>query len=236
MPSINQWTSDWAQSKNIPCHFSPETTSTNDIAKIEFPKTNEASALFLTDHQTKGRGRFDRSWENTPKGATLLSTWCFQVKAPLQPIFTPLLGLALFQGLRFHFPELQESIWVKPPNDIYIGEGKLCGLLVESSITGDKQEVFIGLGMNVFDKPQVDIPTTCLKDFSDFEKEKWFSFCQSFYDAVEESIHWGQQSQLPEVKRLQLLKALNNFSQIYSEVLPAGGLMKDKTLISWQDL
>ena len=236
MPSINQITAEWAQSKNIEHRFETETTSTNDDAKNQFSSLQKSSALFLADHQSKGRGRFDRTWTDVPGGSSLLSTWCFQSETPIQPIFSPLVGLALFQSLGFHFPKLQKSLWVKPPNDIYVESSKLCGLLIESSVTGQRQDIFVGLGMNVFDKPKVDQSTTCLQDHLAVETETWHSFCQTFYDGIYEAVNIAKKEEIPAVKRTQLLTALNNGPKNYEKVFPNGDLKTKDQIVSWQEL
>lgn len=236
MQSINRMTADWALSRNIEHSFKNETTSTNDDAKSSFSSLGVSSALFLADHQTAGRGRFDRRWSDVSGGASLLSTWCFQSDQPVQPIFSPLVGLALFQSISFHFPSLQKELWVKPPNDLYVSQAKLCGLLIESSVVGNRQDIFIGLGINIFDKPKVDIPTTCLIDYEPIENQTWASFCQTFYDGVSEALSIAKKEELPPIKRNQLLTALNNHSQQYEKVFPNGDLKMKEQIISWQDL
>jgi biotin-(acetyl-CoA carboxylase) ligase len=54
-------------------------------------------SLYLTDEQTKGRGRFDRTWSMPKPGSALISSWSFQIMQPPKPTLTALAGLALIQ-------------------------------------------------------------------------------------------------------------------------------------------
>ncbi len=47
--------------------------------------------------------------------------------------------------------------WIKPPNDIYVGDRKICGLLIEHKVRGSLLTAsIIGIGLNV---NQIDFPS-----------------------------------------------------------------------------
>lgn len=104
-------------------------------------------ALVVTDHQTAGRGRLGRGWNDAP-GQNLL----FSVV--LRPALPPhRLGLVTLAG----GVAVAESIaeWTAPveprikwPNDVLLDSRKCCGMLLESSLRPDPF-VVLGIGLNV---------------------------------------------------------------------------------------
>jgi BirA family biotin operon repressor/biotin-[acetyl-CoA-carboxylase] ligase len=235
--SINQLTRDWAQQQNLPVFFTEETPSTNDWAKKHFVTTSEKFALYLADHQSAGRGRGSNSWQNQAHGHTLLSTWCFKRQKSPQPILTPLLGLALCQALDLF--ALREEPRLKPPNDIHLGPGKLSGLLVEVAQQGADHSVFIGLGLNVLSHPKVDVPTTHLKSHCPEATTLWSEFCSALYHQFDQAISSGQERQLTERHRQDLLRRLNvglSSEKQYRAVTSHCDLITPSGQISWMDL
>jgi len=56
-------------------------------------------------------------------------------------------GLAVRDALQEHAPD--HEFLLKWPNDVYTGEQKICGILVEQHSRGGRQAVLIGIGINV---------------------------------------------------------------------------------------
>lgn len=235
--SINLLTHQWAQSKKLTSFYFPEISSTNDVAKSEFPNTGKNFALYLADHQTHGRGRGDRLWNNLGDGEVLLSTWCFKMDTPPQPILTPLLGLALYESLYVFDSSL--PIRLKAPNDMMLDDRKLSGLLVEVSQKGSESLVYVGLGLNAEAAPKVDAPTACLKDFAPHYKQEWEQFCKYLYNQFLLALDRGAQKEIGEDEREDLLEALNAGlpeSEQYLQVSPRCDLETNHGTIAWMDL
>jgi BirA family biotin operon repressor/biotin-[acetyl-CoA-carboxylase] ligase len=140
--------------------------------------------LHLTDYQTAGRGRFDRKWEPTKNGASLLSTWSFAVNDPPAPQATIRIGLGLITALQATWPFLNFEL--KAPNDVLIDGNKLAGLLVETVSQGTQHRLLIGLGINVLAGPSGLIGTTNLlaelaKNKSPFIGDDWMLFCERLF-------------------------------------------------------
>ena len=55
------------------------------------------------------------------------------------------------------------EISFKAPNDLYLNDKKLAGLLMEVLSQGSKRAFILGLGLNVFKSPK-NLPASCLKD------------------------------------------------------------------------
>ena len=132
--------------------------STFDIAR-----SLPAWCVVSARRQTKGRGRFNRSWYADEGG--LWATYNLPLdetcKQPWE--LTPLVaGAALMKMLeRFHIPGLR----LRWPNDLLVGKAKLAGILVERP---KPCKVGIGVGINVCNSitmlTQLQDPPTRLAD------------------------------------------------------------------------
>lgn len=109
---------------------------------------NQDSILVLSNEQTKGRGRFNRPWDSA-KGKGLWMSAVFRPNVPFSMITTFNLFMAL--AIRETIQEFSnERVAVKWPNDIYIGDKKVCGFLTEMSANSDGIEAVIcGIGINM---------------------------------------------------------------------------------------
>lgn len=119
--------------------------STNDYLKENY-KDLSSFTIVRADYQTKGRGQFERLWKSS-RGANLLFSLLLKdvalnqlitIKEWVKSSIFELLGS---YGLDVHFKE---------PNDVYVGEKKLCGILIETSSSSNIYDyVIIGVGLNV---------------------------------------------------------------------------------------
>lgn len=122
--------------------FFVQTTSTQDEAKILVKTGAKSGLLVVADEQTKGRGRFGRSWFSPPN-SNIYFTIALQLP-PDHPHLTtlPLLvGVAVAEAMR----EMGINVFVKWANDVVFDGKKLAGILTES----ESNWVFIGVGINV---------------------------------------------------------------------------------------
>ena len=236
--SINLLTHQWAQENHLKSNFFKETTSTNDIAKSFFPKSKENFHLYLADHQSHGRGRKGSFWKNLNKGEVLLSTWCFKLKQSPQPVITPLLGLALRSSLL----EIKKDLVlrIKAPNDLYLNNMKVGGLLVESVQQGNCFFLMIGLGLNVFGSPRINQQTTTFLATSIKMNDKlWFSFCKKLHKSFEKATEKGQRKKLSYKDTEKLKSALNSglpVNERYLKVSPECNLTNHQETILWTEL
>lgn len=121
--------------------------STNDEARrhiLEIDNLSVVSAL----EQTKGRGQRGNRWSSQP-GENLtfsLVVKDFRIKANEQSAISQATALSLVDLLSRH--EIKARI--KWPNDIYAGDEKICGILIENSLKGSEIDwSIIGIGLNV---------------------------------------------------------------------------------------
>ncbi len=102
-----------------------------------------------SDEQTKGRGRKNRFWESINNENIYLSIMCNKQIKNLNMI-TIASGLSVCEALEEKF---DLDFKIKWPNDIYIKNKKLAGILVESSFLGNSLDYFIiGIGINLNNK------------------------------------------------------------------------------------
>lgn len=104
----------------------------------------------LTLHQTEGRGQYGRTWFSQPGNHLAISIILQPTHMPLEdlPLLSLKTSIAVVRSLMSLDQELNPRI--KWPNDIYIGDLKLAGILIENSISSSKvQHSIIGVGMNV---------------------------------------------------------------------------------------
>ena len=123
-----------------------------------------AGAVVIADHQTAGRGRLDRGWEDAA-GRGLLGSYilCGEM-LPEHPTLAVMSGgLALMRAISGCCPRLADRLRLKWPNDVIAlepdGPVKLAGILVESIF--DQQElrgVILGIGVNV-NQHQEELPS-----------------------------------------------------------------------------
>lgn len=121
----------------------------------------------LAEQQTSGRGRRGRIWVS-PFGKNIYLSLSWRIKAG----YTAIKGLSVAVGVAVC--EALESlgcngIWLKWPNDVYHGQSKLAGILIEAvGDVGGDCVVVIGLGVNVsmpdgagceIDRPWTDLAT-----------------------------------------------------------------------------
>ncbi len=122
--------------------------STNNLA-ISFAKEKAAEGtVVVSEFQTKGRGRFNRSWQSA-RGKDLLFSLILrpELKAQEAPILTHLAAQSVLEILASEF-KLPAKL--KKPNDVLIRNKKICGILTESSAIKQKLEyVVVGIGLNV---------------------------------------------------------------------------------------
>ena len=97
----------------------------------------------VTDHQTAGRGRLGRIWEDVP-GRALLFSVLLRPEAPMPrwPELSLVAGEAVAAALR---AETGVDATLRHPNDVVVAGRKLVGVLPEAS----SGRVVLGIGVNV---------------------------------------------------------------------------------------
>jgi BirA family transcriptional regulator, biotin operon repressor / biotin---[acetyl-CoA-carboxylase] ligase len=149
--------------------------STNKYAHELISKINPIEGTVIrAEEQYAGRGQFGSEWESKPgENITISIILCPKFLLVKHQFY---LNAAIALGVYDFVNELCPSaaLSIKWPNDMYIGDKKVAGLLIENILRGiylDKTIVGIGININqsVFD-PNLPNPTSlCLETQKKFE-------------------------------------------------------------------
>lgn len=125
-----------------------EVTSTNTLL-LERARQGAPEGLVLTaQSQTDGRGKPGRHWISPP-GKNLLCS--ILLRPPLSPAQAPMLTQISCRAVAKVLKEKYDiDSEFKRPNDVMVGNRKICGSLVEAiSSPSHLEAVIIGIGLNV---------------------------------------------------------------------------------------
>lgn len=127
-----------------------ETDSTNTLMKT-MPGIMHGTVV-VADTQTAGRGQRGNSWEAEP-GKNLTFSMLLEpehIPARRQFAISRAVALAISDCLSHWLRNSADEIAIKWPNDIYVGDRKICGILIENSLQGDRIcRTIVGVGLNV---------------------------------------------------------------------------------------
>lgn len=124
-------------------------TSTN-ITAVSLASSHKVpeGTVVMTDFQTGGKGQPGNTWESEPGKNLLLSLILYPEE--LQPQDQFFVSMAVSLGLCNYLTTLVDHCRIKWPNDIYVSNDKIAGILIESSIIGNKFDYMVaGIGLNV---------------------------------------------------------------------------------------
>ncbi len=127
-----------------------ETGSTNDDALRLAENGAPDGSVVLAESQTAGRGRRGDAWVSPP-GVNLLFSLLLRPSTPLGSWtrLPHLAGLSVARAIEQAFPGLPTPM-LKWPNDLYLADRKVAGLLVESRTwQGKAPAAVLGIGLNV---------------------------------------------------------------------------------------
>ncbi|WP_372775690.1 biotin--[acetyl-CoA-carboxylase] ligase [Mangrovibacterium sp.] len=123
--------------------------STNNYATDQVRENEvEEGTVFLADDQSAGRGHLANKWESEP-GKNL--TFSIFIRPNFLPIEkTYLLSKVVCLGIESFLTPFVDHVKIKWPNDIYVDDRKICGILIENGIMNDQIcQSIIGIGLNI---------------------------------------------------------------------------------------
>lgn len=139
----------------------PECASTNSEAQALIHRNRATDGcVVITDKQTAGRGQRGNRWEAAPgENLTMSVVWrpTF-LPAPDQFQLSQAVALAVHDwATTLLGPD--PALRVKWPNDIFFGNRKLGGILIENTLSGTMiQHSVVGIGMNI-NQREFQVPT-----------------------------------------------------------------------------
>jgi BirA family biotin operon repressor/biotin-[acetyl-CoA-carboxylase] ligase len=137
----------------------PELDSTNSELMRRARAGRFESVLLVTEQQTAGRGRLGRQWfSDGGAQAALVNTGAltFSLGLPLSP--RDWSGLSLAVGLSV-VQSLHPDLRLKWPNDVWLHDCKLAGILIETASFGDMRYAVVGIGINIKTPPAQGLAT-----------------------------------------------------------------------------
>jgi BirA family biotin operon repressor/biotin-[acetyl-CoA-carboxylase] ligase len=133
-------------------HYFKEVDSTNDVAKYLAEDGADEGTIVIAEIQNRGKGRRGKTWISPPGGV-----WMSIILRPDIPPFnapqlTLVTGVAVAETLK---KECNLDVGIKWPNDILIGDKKVCGILTEVNASIEKiNYIVVGIGIDM----NVDVP------------------------------------------------------------------------------
>lgn len=150
------------------------TDSTNNELRRRLNQSDDLT-IIAAEMQSSGRGQGEHTWHSAPGQnltfSILLRHHCLKASDALA--VTSIMAL----GIRDYLQTKGIDPWIKWPNDIWVGEKKICGILVENTIHAgiiDFSIVGVGLDLNQTDWP-IELPNpVSLKDLTgqDYDTHK----------------------------------------------------------------
>lgn len=129
----------------------PEIGSTNDYAlSLADQSELELPRLIWADRQNAGRGRSGHAWWSAAGALTfslLVDPQEWKLSPDQWPKMSLITGVAIATALSRHAPG--QSVRVKWPNDVYLNDRKVCGILTEPTPQRNPAWLVIGVGINV---------------------------------------------------------------------------------------
>jgi len=123
--------------------------STNNYTAIpEIQSKLPHKAVIMADHQTKGKGQLENKWESESGKNLLLSVFLNpDMIINDQFLLNCVAALAIKDTVSYF---LKNPVFIKWPNDIFVGNRKIAGILIENSIFGSRiKRSIIGIGINI---------------------------------------------------------------------------------------
>ena len=192
--------------------------------------------LVVADDQTKGRGQQGNAWE-TEKGKNLtFSLLCHPdfILASRQWLLSQCMAVAIQQALS----QFVEGVEVKWPNDIYIGDQKISGTLIECDLLGKHiSNCIIGVGININQtvfRSEAPNPTSLqLLTGKEYDREEVLSALLQHFQYFYSQLQEGQEDTIRQLYRQHLYRregfhryrdARGEFMAAIDDIEPTGHL------------
>lgn len=124
-------------------------SSTNDAALEMLRSGNPPEGTVITaSFQDRGKGQQGNTWVSEPGKNLLMSIILYpsSIAPGEQFIISQMVSLAVFDLVKAETPHVR----IKWPNDIYVMNDKIAGILIENSVIGNSLDSSVaGIGLNV---------------------------------------------------------------------------------------
>ena len=129
--------------------FISDLTSTNTYAiRMISTERPQEGTIIRTDFQSAGRGQPGNKWVSE-RGKNLLFSIILYPQM-IKPVEQFTVSMAISLGIHDFLSRKVTGCSIKWPNDVYISNDKIAGILIESSLMGDNIEYMVaGIGLNI---------------------------------------------------------------------------------------
>jgi len=129
-------------------------TSTNDVAINLIKEKRKETGCIYAKKQTEGRGTYGKNWVSD-KG-NLFGTIFFPLKDDYPPfnefaIINPVIISSVIENFC-----KKKNITFKWPNDVFVNQKKICGILQELITVNSRKFLIIGIGLNIISNPKIN--------------------------------------------------------------------------------
>ena len=127
-------------------------TSTNSELRMRLGELDNLSVIAAVE-QTAGRGQGSHTWYSSPR-TNLTFSILYRFPEEGQGLLKVADMLLVTQittlGIRDYLLSKGITAGIKWPNDIWVGDRKICGILIENILDGDRIEAsIVGIGLDV---------------------------------------------------------------------------------------
>ena len=130
--------------------------------RFQYSLDKNLSLAIVAEYQTAGKGCGSNTWESE-RGKNLTFSVLLhptEIRANWQFRISEAVSVALCETLERYFRPLspsagsldsrEQEVTIKWPNDIYVGDRKICGILIENRLKGSTiTDSIVGIGLNV---------------------------------------------------------------------------------------
>jgi len=129
-------------------------TSTNDSAINLIKEKSKEAGCAYADIQTKGRGTHGKEWIS--KEGNLFGSIFFPLKNNYPPFNEfAIINPVIVSDVIKNFCK-KNKISIKWPNDVFVNDRKICGILQELITLHGKKFLIIGIGINIVSNPVIN--------------------------------------------------------------------------------
>jgi BirA family biotin operon repressor/biotin-[acetyl-CoA-carboxylase] ligase len=128
--------------------------STNDVAINLIKEKHREIGCVYAKKQTKGRGTYGKKWVSDE--GNLFGTIFFPLKDDYPPfnefsIINPVIISCVIENFC-----KKKNITFKWPNDVFVNQKKICGILQELITVNSRKFLIIGIGLNIISNPKIN--------------------------------------------------------------------------------
>ena len=128
--------------------------STNDVAINLIKEKHREIGCVYAKKQTKGRGTYGKKWVSDE--GNLFGTIFFPLKDDYPPfnefsIINPVIISCVIENFC-----KKKNITFKRPNDVFVNQKKICGILQELITVNSRKFLIIGIGLNIISNPKIN--------------------------------------------------------------------------------